>query len=430
MSHILALPVWSMILWGVITFSILVFIHEGGHFLAARLFGVNVHEFMLGLPGPALRFRGKSGTAFGVTAVPLGGYVRIAGMEPGSEDPLLAQALAVSAEAGRIDSTTLARELGIPLERASALLVTLADYMALEPASDDDVSYVLKNPPIAGETAEEHLGRVRAKTYRGLPTWKRITVLTAGVAVNILAAMLTFVVVLAIWGLPTPSLVVDNVVKGSAAATAGIRSGDEITTVNGARVASWDTLLSTLRKAKPGQTITITYIRSGQRASATVTLGKNPQSGTAFLGVAPRIVYRGMPLGQAISQSFALTGAVFVALGQFLAGIVHPQQFAASLKDARSIIGISEMAAQAAQTGPLDYAWLVAFLSLSLGAMNILPIPPLDGGKIAMEAVERVVGKPLKREWSLAISAAGTLLLFTLIGYLVYADIARMATGG
>ena len=69
------------IFWFIVTFSILVVLHEGGHFLVARAFGVYVHEFMIGLPGPALRFHGKK-TDYGITAVPLGGYVRISGMEP------------------------------------------------------------------------------------------------------------------------------------------------------------------------------------------------------------------------------------------------------------------------------------------------------------------------------------------------------------
>ena len=78
----------------------------------------------------------------------------------------------------------------------------------------------------------------------------------------------------------------------------------------------------------------------------------------------------------------------------------------------------------------MDYAVLVALLSLSLGVMNILPIPPLDGGKVLMEVIERAIGHPLKREVALGISATGAILLFSLIGYLMYADIARIATGG
>ncbi len=98
----------SALFWGIITFSLLVLIHEGGHFAAARMFGVKVHEFMIGLPGPALRLHGKK-TVYGITAIPLGGYVRIAGMEPGPENPLLGPALAAATRRGTIDADQLAR---------------------------------------------------------------------------------------------------------------------------------------------------------------------------------------------------------------------------------------------------------------------------------------------------------------------------------
>ncbi len=97
---------WT-IFWGVITFSLLIVIHEGGHFLSARVFGVKVHEFMLGLPGPAIRIQGKK-TTYGVTAIPLGGYVKIAGMEPGPEDPLLGDALAALTRERSLDGERLA----------------------------------------------------------------------------------------------------------------------------------------------------------------------------------------------------------------------------------------------------------------------------------------------------------------------------------
>lgn len=427
MTHILALPVWSMVFWGIVTFSILVFLHEGGHFVAARYFGVNVHEFMLGLPGPAIRLKSRSGTSFGVTAIPLGGYVRIAGMDPGAEDPLLARALEISAEAGRIDTARLAQALDISAEKASSLLLTLSDYMALEPATDDDFSFVSLVTTAKDETPEELLARVRAKTYRGLRTWQRVAVLAAGVGVNIVAAILTFIVVLAIWGNPTPTLTLDTIVPQSAAHAARLKPGDTIVGIDGTKLAGWNDLMAALQEAKPGQTVTVSYTRGGKLHTVSVALGN--ERGRAFLGVGPRYEYHGMPVLQAVSDSFKLTGAVFGALGQFIAGIVHPRQFVASLKDARSIVGISELAAQQAQAGPLDYSWFIAFLSLSLGAMNLLPIPPLDGGKVLMEGIERLAGHPLRREVSLAVSATGTLLLFSLIGYLMYADIARIATG-
>ena len=112
----------SAILWGVPTFSLLIVLHEGGHFAVARAFGVKVHEFMLGLPGPALRFRGGK-TTYGVTAIPLGGYVRISGMEPGPQDPLLGSALEFVIRVQEADANGLSHALDIDMARAETLLL-------------------------------------------------------------------------------------------------------------------------------------------------------------------------------------------------------------------------------------------------------------------------------------------------------------------
>jgi regulator of sigma E protease len=421
------MPFGLAVFWGVVTFSILVFLHEGGHFFAARLFGVKVHEFMLGLPGPALRLHTKA-TTFGVTAIPLGGYVRIAGMEPGAEDPLLADALKASAVAGRIDATRLSEELGGDLERAGALLTTLADYGAIEPATDDDVSYLSLVTTEPGQSPADLLDVVRSTTYRGKKTWQRVVILSSGVAINIISAMLTFTVVLTAWGFPTATLTVESVQKGTAAYTAGLRAGDRLTAVDGTRVKDWDQFATVMAARKPASTIVLRYVRDGQPRESSIVLGG--KDGHGFLGVGPKVVNIPQPVAKAAADSFKLTGAVFVSIVQFFANVVHPAQFAASLKDARSVVGVSQMAAEAAQAGPMDYAVLVALLSLSLGAMNILPIPPLDGGKVFLELLERAIGHPLKRQVALGLSAAGAIMLFSLIGYLMYADIARIATCG
>lgn len=120
-------------------------------------------------------------------------------------------------------------------------------------------------------------------------------------------------------------------------------------------------------------------------------------------------------------ESVRLTGMVFVAIGRFFS----PETFQESVEDARSIVGITVIVAEAARMGPLSYAWIVALLSLSLGVMNILPIPPLDGGKVAIEIVEAVARRPLSRRFSLGLSLSGAVLLFSLIGYLMYADVMR-----
>ncbi len=157
----------SAILWGIPTFSLLVVLHEGGHFAVARAFGVKVHEFMLGLPGPALRYRGKK-TTYGVTLILLGGYVRIAGMEPGPEDPLMADALAYITRLGTGNAAGLSYALDIDVRRAETLLVTLADWDAISTAEDDRDTYVAKAAPEQADDATALLDEVRTHTYRGL----------------------------------------------------------------------------------------------------------------------------------------------------------------------------------------------------------------------------------------------------------------------
>jgi regulator of sigma E protease len=414
----------AAIFWGVVTFSLLVIIHEGGHFLAARLFGVKVHEFMVGLPGPALRVRSKrSGVTYGVTAIPLGGYVRIAGMEPGREDELLGAALGRLVDARHMDSGALADELGVTRERAAALMTTLEDYGAAEQIPDWPES----RPLVAradGESDQDMLSRVRKTVYRGQNTIKRITILAMGVLFNLAAAILIFTVTLSVWGVPTPTRTIDLVQPNTAAARADVRVGDTVIAVNGHSVAAWDDARTVITSSKPGDSITLTVRRDGTERVLTGVLGTS--EGKAFLGVRVGSADVRMPPLTALAESLKWTGLVFVAVGQFF----DPATFATSVSNARSVVGISYEVAAAVKAGPINYAWMVALLSLSLGVLNILPIPPLDGGKIALEIVEGLSRRTIPRKVSYGFSAAGAALLFSLIFYLMYADIVRYIVKG
>jgi regulator of sigma E protease len=408
----------DIVFWGVLTFSILVVLHEGGHFLAARAFGVKVHEFMIGLPGPALRLRTKN-MDWGITAIPLGGYVRIAGMEPGPEDALLGPALGAIARAGELEIGELSTELGVDVQRATALVTTLEDWGALTEPKPDIVTLTTSLDSAMGETAL--LDAARRRTYRGLPTWKRLVVLTAGVVVNLFTAIAVFTVVLSAWGTYEPSTVLETVNAASPAAQAGILPGDRLVSFEGQPVESWVGFLELMSTTDSGQTVTIGVERAGATIERDAVLAE--RDGHGFLGIGPSFAKVEYTVPQAIRQSFVWTGTVFKAIGDFF----RPATFARSVENARGVVGISIMAADAAKAGPLDYAWLIALLSLSLGAMNILPIPPLDGGKVAVEIIERAAGRPLGRRFSIAVSAAGAVLLFSLIGYIMYTDVMRLA---
>jgi regulator of sigma E protease len=406
--------------WGILTFSFLILVHEGGHFLTARAFGVRVHEFMLGLPGPALTWRSKrSGVRYGITMIPLGGYVRIAGMEPGAEDPLLASALGVVVRREHTDASDLATALGIDRDHASALLTTLEDYGAAEsPPRQMEMTPLVT--PEDGESDEALLARVRSGVYRGQSAWKRVTILAMGVLANLVTAIAILTLALTLWGVPTPIPTIDAVGTGTPAAVAGIRAGDTITSVDGVTITDWSQVTKAMLAARAGTRVTIGIRRSGQILTVRPLLAARPGGG-GMLGITAATRDVPMPAGEAIGVSFSMTGQVFTAIAQ----ILDPKTFATSLQGARSVVGISYEVARAVADGPLSYAWMMALLSLSLGVMNMLPIPPLDGGKIASEFVEALLRRPIPRKLSIAFSAAGTVLLFSLVFYLMYADVMR-----
>jgi regulator of sigma E protease len=401
---------------------------EGGHFFAARAFGVRVHEFMIGLPGPALRWRSKrSGISYGITAIPLGGYVRIAGMEPGQEDELLGSALKAVAEAGTMNAGTLADLLRVPHDRAAALLHTLDDWGSIEHRKDDEEG--VYRPLVSADSQTdptELIDSERKHVYAGLKTWQRITVLAMGVLVNLATAIVLLAVTLSLVGYPQASLTLAGVSKGSPAAAAGLAKGDTITAIDGVKLAGWDALLKTVATKKPGQAVTVTYVRNGTPGEASVVLASHRQGRAPFLGViASEEQYRPDPL-TATGLAFQWTGMVFVAIVQFF----NPATFQQSVQGARSVVGISVETARAASRGVADYVYIVALLSLSLGVMNILPLPPLDGGKIALELIEKAMHRPIPRAVSLGVSLVGAVLLFSLIGYLMYSDVVRYVVTG
>jgi regulator of sigma E protease len=411
------------VFWFLVTFSILVVLHEGGHFLAARAFGVHVREFMIGLPGPSLRYRGKK-TTYGVTAIPLGGYVRISGMEPGPEDSRLATVLAYVTRNRTANADQLANDLGLTLEDADTLLATLLDWDSVTLVEGAEDTYQSVHPAELAEDPEALLNLARSTTYRGLSSWKRILVLLAGVTVNLISALLVFVLVLTIVGLPTQTLTVAELVPNGAAAAAGIRVGDTVKVMDGKPYQSWEALVADIGAHKPGDIVRLTLERDGKIRTLDATLRSD--KGHARLGVLGASVNVPLTIPKAFAMSFDLIGKVFQAIGGFFV----PSTFSSSVQNSTGVIGIAVMAGQSAERGPIDFAFFIALLSLSLGAMNVLPIPPLDGGKVVLEIVEAVARRPLSRRVAIGISLAGTVLLLSLISYLMYIDVIRFVVKG
>lgn len=409
----------SAIFWGIVTFSLLVVLHEGGHFLVAKSFGVKVHEFFIGLPGPRLSFK-RGETRFGVTAIPLGGYVRISGMEGDTSDERLPELLVYATEKRQVSAADIALLFSVEEPEAEALLGVLVDWDAL--TYDEDAA-VWRAAYEAGSytDTEELYNRAISRTYLALTRPKRITMLLAGVIVNIIVAVAVFAIVLSGWGSYVDQGNVDPM-AGHPAAAAGLKTGDKIISADNKPVATFEDIIAVVGAHQPGDSVDVVVTRGDTEKTFEVVLAKNPETGKAYLGVTPELVKVRPSVLEAVKQSF---GYVWMT-AKALVGFFNPSTFIESAKQSTSIVGISVMAARAAQSSALDYAWLVAAISLSLGLMNLLPIPPLDGGKVLMEIIGGIRKRDVPMRIQIAASLGGFGLLFALMIFLTWNDISRL----
>lgn len=457
------LSVASAVFWGAIVLSVLVFIHEAGHYLAARACGVRVTEFMLGLPcRHRLSFKSKKvGTEIGVTPLLLGGYNRICGMEP-VESSKLAEVLACVQANGRVEVGKVAAETGIGEDEALSALVCLSDWASVRPYYNPKLceKSSQKNYPAAFETmardaallteydrghdfskagatkagaprvpecgAEKFLEAERSHTYLGMGFLKRLAILFAGPLVNVLFA---FVVVSSYFmasGIPAASTepVIGQVSEGSYAESSGVEVGDRVLKVGEAEVSDWSSLTAALGPyLSSGTDFTLMVERGEGQVELTVDL----EDGQAadMLGIGSEvIVYHPGPIE---SAGLALSYGKMVA--EYVVKLIVPQTTMEVLDQSSSVVGVSVMASKAASSGLLDLLILAASVSMSLGFMNLLPIPPLDGGKILIEVIQLLVRRQLSAKAQGYISYIGLAFFVFVFVVVLKNDIVRFVIG-
>lgn len=352
----IAMDIIETLLIMVVLLSVLVFVHEGGHFLAARLFGMRCTEFMLGLPGPSIGFT-RGGTRFGVTAVPLGGYARITGMtEPETPEILRRFVMALAYDRGEIEPEEIAFHLGCSVQEAYLALEDLCEWGSIERPRKNDRGNVYRTPasdsapagtPCRLYDVDAFFDLEKSQQYYVRPFWKRAVVLCAGPAMNLLLALAIFVFVYSIVG------------------------------------------------------VDLTYRATGQT------------------------VHFSLPPLDAIAAGFNYIGQVVIAI----AGLFNPTTVQTTISNSTSIVGIAVMSKSALDAGVLNLLMFSAMISVSLGLMNLLPFPPLDGGRFVIELVQRISGRMVSIKVQNALSYAGMALITLLFVVMLNQDIQRFVFG-
>lgn len=338
----------------------LVFVHEMGHYLAGRWFGVKAEAFSVGFGREIAGWTDKRGTRWKIGWLPLGGYVRFAGdMNPA--------------------------------------LQPTPDWLALPPAE-------------------------RNRTFQAKPVWQRAIIVAAGPFVNFVVAILILASFAHFYGTRYAPPVIGTVVEGSPAAAAGLRAGDRILSLGGRAVQNFADIAS-YAMMRPGEVVPVAIERDGRTSTIPVTIGEFKQRdrfgndyrfGRVGIG-SPRPEYRPVPLLVAPVEGARQVGQILRgsldALGQIITGRRSVEELGGPLR-------IAKVSGEQMAMGWPAFIGLIALVSINLGFINLLPVPMLDGGFLMFYAIEALRRRPVEQrvqEWAFRGGMAALLALMLFV---------------
>jgi regulator of sigma E protease len=340
----------------------LIFLHELGHYLAGRMFGVKIDAFSVGFGQEVFGITDKRGTRWKFSWLPLGGYVKFAG--------------------------------------------------DMNPASQPGEEWLLL-------PAEE-----RARTLQAKPVWQRAIVVAAGPVTNFIVAILILAGFALAYGVDATPSVIGVVEPKSAAATAGLQPGDRITHLGGRDVATFSDLAQ-FTALRPDEHVTVRFVRGDAPLSRDVTIGALVQRdafGNEFrkglLGIGPtKPVLRPVGLLEAPLAGAKMTGEILRGtldgLGQILTGRRSVDELGGPLR-------IAKVSGEQLSLGAPALIWMIAVISINLGFINLLPVPVLDGGHLFFYAIEAVRRQPVPvyvQEWAFRGGLAAVLALMLMVTF-------------
>jgi regulator of sigma E protease len=371
----------------IFVFGLVVFVHELGHFLAAKAVGVYTPRFSIGF-GKALWKRRFGETEYVLAALPIGGYVRMA-----SKD----------------DESTAFLEGGGETPVTKLKTGEVLDPEAMMPFGPK---------PIPAD-----------RWFESKPLWARMMILISGVTMNILLALVVTTGMFVHYGSPYLSTTADSLFAGKPGAIAGLQHGDSIAAIEGSPV-DWQALVTKV-SASPGVPLTLDVIRHGEKRQVTVT----PAADTALdpltgkmtrvgrIGIVPMQAARPVDFREAVVSGWSTTWRMAGTVIEALHGLATRRVSASELGGP---IMIAQASVQAARGGFEQLLFLIALISANLAVFNLLPIPVLDGGQIVVGLLEGIKGKAFSLRTKDYILRAGIFAVLLLFALVTYNDLRRL----
>jgi len=442
------------IIMALVTLGVLVTIHEFGHYWVARRCGVRVLRFAIGFGRPLYSWQGRDGTEFALCAIPLGGYVKMLDERDGE---------AFVTEANRFESFNaqpVRNKLAIVAAgpaanfllaimvlfglfvRGETGLAPVIEAVAVNSVAEESGLVVGQEVIAVDGQATSTVSGVRFALLKRLGDSGHID-LTVGNALSDVGQRYSIPIVS--WlgeaeapdpaaalglslGFPPIRPEVGSLSEGGAAARADFRVGDVIIEAAGMPMAQWTDWVEFVR-ARPNQRFDVLIDRAGNQVTLSVMPQNRNAVGTVGMGVAlPEIPdsrirrqSRGPieALGAAVNRTYELTVFTFESIWKMVQGLI-------STKNLSGPIAIAQIAASTAESGFTTWLSFLALLSISLGAINLLPIPVLDGGHIVFHVVEGLMGRPVPEQIQIMSFQVGLAAVFTLMMFAIYNDVARL----
>ncbi len=365
--------------------SVLVVLHEYGHFIMARLNGVRVNDFAVGFGPTLLKWTSpRSGTNYRLNLLPIGGYCAMQGEDGKTSEAEQQRHFREGNDAGNF---------GVIAATAAGAVYAGDNFQAKTPL-------------------------------------RRLSIIVAGPIANFLLAYAILFVAAVTFGIAsnTSSTKIGPVEAGSPAAKAGLQIGDQVDTVDGVRYANGEKLVAKIR-ASAGVPLRLAFTRHGAQQSVTVTPRADKDGGKTI----GRVGFIRIPEFQRVSPLAALP----IAATEFGNGLVgqlsgyaqllsHPARMAASVSGP---IGMSRAASAYQDLGWGLYLGLAAMISIALGVLNLLPFPALDGGRAVFIVAEMLRGRPVEPDKEALVHVTGFAVLMVLMVFVAYRDIANILTG-